>query len=167
MKLLKKKWKTKSECSISCNYYNDSTPSNFWNVSNAHLNWSRLSFLARGSTLELEQIQERYMSCLRSFVEHSAPQQPSRFHDLLVRLPEVSPNKKVNIPNTRKIFKANKLKYIFIINTLSNYSTVDRIQTKRSNANKRVWTICFNGWCKFVFIRLVWIQFEKHLLFIG
>ncbi|EZA59806.1 Hormone receptor [Ooceraea biroi] len=46
---------------------------------------------ARGGTLELEQIQERYMSCLRSFVEHSAPQQPSRFHDLLVRLPEVSP----------------------------------------------------------------------------
>ncbi|KAG5309049.1 HR4 protein, partial [Acromyrmex insinuator] len=45
---------------------------------------------ARGSTLELEQIQERYMSCLRSFVEHSAPQQPGRFHDLLVRLPEVS-----------------------------------------------------------------------------
>ncbi|KYN13707.1 Hormone receptor 4 [Trachymyrmex cornetzi] len=44
---------------------------------------------ARGSTLELEQIQERYMSCLRSFVEHSAPQQPGRFHDLLVRLPEV------------------------------------------------------------------------------
>ncbi|EFN69697.1 Hormone receptor 4 [Camponotus floridanus] len=44
---------------------------------------------ARGGTLELEQIQERYMSCLRSFVEHSAPQQPSRFHDLLVRLPEV------------------------------------------------------------------------------
>lgn len=40
--------------------------------------------------MELEQIQERYMSCLRSFVEHSAPQQPSRFHDLLVRLPEVS-----------------------------------------------------------------------------
>ncbi|XP_066595570.1 hormone receptor 4 [Prorops nasuta] len=44
---------------------------------------------ARGGTLELEQIQERYMSCLRSFVEHSAPQQPGRFHDLLVRLPEV------------------------------------------------------------------------------
>ncbi|XP_046473226.1 hormone receptor 4 isoform X1 [Neodiprion pinetum] len=44
---------------------------------------------ARDGTLELEQIQERYMSCLRSFVEHSAPQQPGRFHDLLVRLPEV------------------------------------------------------------------------------
>ncbi|XP_048506500.1 hormone receptor 4 isoform X2 [Athalia rosae] len=44
---------------------------------------------AREGTLELEQIQERYMSCLRSFVEHSAPQQPGRFHDLLVRLPEV------------------------------------------------------------------------------
>ncbi|KAL6448010.1 hypothetical protein ACFW04_000209 [Cataglyphis niger] len=44
---------------------------------------------ARGGTLELDQIQDRYMSCLRSFVEHSAPQQPSRFHDLLIRLPEV------------------------------------------------------------------------------
>lgn len=40
--------------------------------------------------MELEHLQERYMSCLRSFVEHSAPQQPNRFHDLLVRLPEVS-----------------------------------------------------------------------------
>lgn len=46
--------------------------------------------LARGGTMELEHLQERYMSCLRSFVEHSAPQQPNRFHDLLVRLPEVS-----------------------------------------------------------------------------
>lgn len=45
---------------------------------------------ARTGTVELEQIQERYMSCLKSFVEHSAPQQPGRFHDLLVRLPEVS-----------------------------------------------------------------------------
>ncbi|KAL6448008.1 hypothetical protein ACFW04_000209 [Cataglyphis niger] len=44
---------------------------------------------SRGGTLELDQIQDRYMSCLRSFVEHSAPQQPSRFHDLLIRLPEV------------------------------------------------------------------------------
>ncbi|XP_063972532.1 hormone receptor 4 isoform X1 [Diachasmimorpha longicaudata] len=44
---------------------------------------------ARGGTMELEQIQDRYMSCLRSFVEHSAPQQPGRFHDLLLRLPEV------------------------------------------------------------------------------
>lgn len=44
---------------------------------------------ARGGTMELEHLQERYMSCLRSFVEHSAPQQPNRFHDLLVRLPEV------------------------------------------------------------------------------
>lgn len=48
------------------------------------------SLLARGGTMELEHLQERYMSCLRSFVEHSAPQQPNRFHDLLVRLPEVS-----------------------------------------------------------------------------
>lgn len=47
---------------------------------------------ARGGIAELEQIQERYMSCLKSFVEHSAPSQPSRFNELLVRLPEVSVN---------------------------------------------------------------------------
>lgn len=29
------------------------------------------------------------MACLRSFVEHNFPQQPSRFQELLVRLPEV------------------------------------------------------------------------------
>ena len=52
---------------------------------------------ARTGTVELEQIQERYMSCLRSFVEHSAPQQPSRFHDLLVRLPEVSANQLISL----------------------------------------------------------------------
>ena len=46
--------------------------------------------VARGGIVELEQIQERYMSCLKNFVEHSAPQQPNRFHDLLVGLPEVS-----------------------------------------------------------------------------
>ncbi|KAJ8673015.1 hypothetical protein QAD02_004276 [Eretmocerus hayati] len=44
---------------------------------------------ARTKSVELEQIQERYMNCLRSFVQHSAPQQPSRLNDLLHRLPEV------------------------------------------------------------------------------
>ncbi|XP_068085231.1 hormone receptor 4 [Anabrus simplex] len=44
---------------------------------------------ARGGSTDLETIQERYMTCLRSFVEHNYPQQPTRFHDLLVRLPEV------------------------------------------------------------------------------
>ncbi|XP_073993834.1 nuclear hormone receptor 4 isoform X2 [Rhodnius prolixus] len=43
----------------------------------------------RGATSELEAIQERYMTCLRTYVEHSSPNQPNRFHDLLVRLPEV------------------------------------------------------------------------------
>ncbi|KAL1132017.1 hypothetical protein AAG570_011627, partial [Ranatra chinensis] len=42
-----------------------------------------------GGTSELETIQERYMTCLRTYVEHSSPNQPNRFHDLLVRLPEV------------------------------------------------------------------------------
>ncbi|KAI5699707.1 hypothetical protein M8J76_007538 [Diaphorina citri] len=43
----------------------------------------------RGNSNELEIIQERYMTCLKTFVEHTFPQQPNRFHDLLVRLPEV------------------------------------------------------------------------------
>lgn len=43
----------------------------------------------RGDSSELETIQERYMTCLRSFEEHHFPQQPTRFHELLVRLPEV------------------------------------------------------------------------------
>ncbi|GFG32517.1 hypothetical protein Cfor_04341, partial [Coptotermes formosanus] len=42
----------------------------------------------RGDSSELETIQERYMTCLRSFEEHHFPQQPTRFHELLVRLPE-------------------------------------------------------------------------------
>ena len=43
----------------------------------------------RGGSNELEAIQDRYMMCLKSFVEHSFPQQPARFHELLLRLPEV------------------------------------------------------------------------------
>ncbi|XP_022242285.1 ecdysone receptor-like isoform X2 [Limulus polyphemus] len=38
---------------------------------------------------ELEAIQERYLAILREFIEHRFPQQPSRFSDLLARLPEV------------------------------------------------------------------------------
>ncbi|XP_033227993.1 hormone receptor 4 isoform X2 [Belonocnema kinseyi] len=44
---------------------------------------------ARGATVELEQIQDRYVNCLKSFIEHSAPQHPSRFNELIGRLPEV------------------------------------------------------------------------------
>ncbi|KAK6637085.1 hypothetical protein RUM43_010759 [Polyplax serrata] len=43
----------------------------------------------RGGSNELEIIQDRYMMCLKSFVEHSFPQQPTRFHELLLRLPEI------------------------------------------------------------------------------
>ncbi|EEB12648.1 orphan nuclear receptor nr6a1, putative [Pediculus humanus corporis] len=43
----------------------------------------------RGGSNELEAIQDRYMMCLKSFVEHSFPQQPARFHELLLRLPEI------------------------------------------------------------------------------
>lgn len=38
---------------------------------------------------ELETIQERYMTCLRAYTQHMCPQQPTRFQELLVRLPEV------------------------------------------------------------------------------
>lgn len=45
---------------------------------------------AKGSgSVELEAIQERYMQCLQSYVEHNYPQSPGRFSDLLSRLPEV------------------------------------------------------------------------------
>lgn len=40
-------------------------------------------------TSELEAIQDRYMTCLRAYTQHICPQQPTRFHELLVRLPEV------------------------------------------------------------------------------
>lgn len=41
-------------------------------------------------TSELENIQERYMTCLRAYTQHIYPQQPTRFQELLVRLPEVT-----------------------------------------------------------------------------
>lgn len=42
-----------------------------------------------GTTNELETIQERYTSCLKTYVEHTFPMQPNRLQDLLHRLPEV------------------------------------------------------------------------------
>ncbi|RZF33806.1 hypothetical protein LSTR_LSTR013694 [Laodelphax striatellus] len=44
---------------------------------------------SRGGSSELETIQERYMTCLKTYVEHTAPQQTNRFQELLLRLPEV------------------------------------------------------------------------------
>lgn len=41
------------------------------------------------TTSELETIQERYTSCLKTYVEHTFPMQPNRLQDLLQRLPEV------------------------------------------------------------------------------
>ncbi|XP_044728083.1 hormone receptor 4 [Chrysoperla carnea] len=38
---------------------------------------------------ELETIQERYASCLRALTHHMHPQQPQRFQELLIRLPEI------------------------------------------------------------------------------
>ena len=44
--------------------------------------------LEEGSAI-LEVIRERYLLCLKSYVDHFFPHQPSRFTELLVRLPEV------------------------------------------------------------------------------
>ncbi|KAF5294297.1 hypothetical protein FQA39_LY13441 [Lamprigera yunnana] len=41
------------------------------------------------SGADLENIQERYMTCLRAYTQHIYPEQPSRFQELLIRLPEV------------------------------------------------------------------------------
>ncbi|KAL5240969.1 hypothetical protein ACI65C_008379 [Semiaphis heraclei] len=41
------------------------------------------------TTSELETIQERYTSCLKTYVEHTFPMQPNRLQDLLQRLPEI------------------------------------------------------------------------------
>ncbi|KAF5293842.1 hypothetical protein FQR65_LT10980 [Abscondita terminalis] len=41
------------------------------------------------SGADLENIQERYMTCLRAYTQHIYPEQPSRFQELLMRLPEV------------------------------------------------------------------------------
>ncbi|XP_031334124.1 hormone receptor 4 isoform X2 [Photinus pyralis] len=41
------------------------------------------------SGADLENIQERYMTCLRVYTQHIYPEQPSRFQELLIRLPEV------------------------------------------------------------------------------
>lgn len=54
--------------------------------------WGVVSARPGGSTgsSELENIQDRYMTCLRVYTQHMYPQQPTRFQDLLGRLPEVS-----------------------------------------------------------------------------
>ena len=44
---------------------------------------------ARGGNSELETIQDRYMICLKTFIEHTNSQQVQRFQNLLNRLPEV------------------------------------------------------------------------------
>lgn len=45
---------------------------------------------ANGENSELEAIQDRYMTCLKTFMEHTNPQQPTRLRSLLDRMPEVS-----------------------------------------------------------------------------
>jgi len=44
---------------------------------------------ARNTHKELEVIQERYMNCLRTFCETHYPAQPTRYQELLIRLPDI------------------------------------------------------------------------------
>ena len=38
----------------------------------------------------METIQERYMNCLRMYTQYTNPQHPTRFHELLIGIPEVT-----------------------------------------------------------------------------
>ncbi|KAF2879832.1 hypothetical protein ILUMI_26359 [Ignelater luminosus] len=56
------------------------------------------------SGAELEIIQERYMTCLRAYTQHIYPDQPTRFQDLLARLPEIRLLRTVGQHTQHKIF---------------------------------------------------------------
>ena len=49
------------------------------------------SFIFAGNVQdrELEGIHDRYMNCLKTFIEYNFPQEPNRVQELLVKLPEV------------------------------------------------------------------------------
>ena len=49
-------------------------------------------FLGNVQDSELEQIHDRYLNCLKTFIEYNFPQEPNRVQDLLVKLPEVDMN---------------------------------------------------------------------------
>ncbi|KAK8719574.1 hypothetical protein OTU49_013943, partial [Cherax quadricarinatus] len=73
----------------------------------AMLNQSRISHK------ELEIIQERYMSCLRTFCETHYPSQPTRFQDLLVRLPDIQ-------AAAAKLLETKMLYVPFLLNSTIN-----------------------------------------------
>lgn len=64
----------------------------------------------RGASTELEAIQDRYMTCLKNYLDHTCPQQPSRFQELLLRLPEVccTCNPHRNVPKQLLIYRSSR-----------------------------------------------------------
>ncbi|XP_045605082.2 hormone receptor 4 isoform X2 [Procambarus clarkii] len=73
----------------------------------AMLNQSRIAHK------ELELIQDRYMSCLRTFCETHYPSQPTRFQDLLVRLPDIQ-------AAAAKLLETKMLYVPFLLNSTIN-----------------------------------------------
>ncbi|MPC08346.1 Hormone receptor 4 [Portunus trituberculatus] len=67
----------------------------------------------RSGHKELEVIQERYMNCLRSFCETHYPSQPSRYQDLLVRLPDIQ-------AAAAKLLETKMLYVPFLLNSTIN-----------------------------------------------
>ncbi|XP_042226826.1 hormone receptor 4-like isoform X3 [Homarus americanus] len=67
----------------------------------------------RSSHKELEVIQERYMNCLRSFCETHYPSQPTRYQDLLVRLPDIQ-------AAAAKLLETKMLYVPFLLNSTIN-----------------------------------------------
>lgn len=47
-------------------------------------------FFLRLAEVELENIQERYVQVLRSYLQHTSPHNPGRLGDLLAHIPEVT-----------------------------------------------------------------------------
>lgn len=72
-----------------------------------------LNQASRGGNSELEVIQERYMSCLRSFCETHYPSQPTRYQDLLVRLPDIQ-------AAAAKLLETKMLYVPFLLNSTIN-----------------------------------------------
>lgn len=54
------------------------------------MNIKSISFFL--AEVELEGIQERYIQVLRSYLQHTAPNNPGRLGELLAHIPEVSTN---------------------------------------------------------------------------
>ncbi|XP_027207779.1 hormone receptor 4 isoform X6 [Penaeus vannamei] len=68
---------------------------------------------SRNNHKELEVIQDRYMNCLRSFCETHYPSQPTRYQDLLVRLPDIQ-------AAAAKLLETKMLYVPFLLNSTIN-----------------------------------------------